>query len=422
MFFLALNRQGSRLLLVGASLMLIGTASLGSGSLDDIAKPKETDGKVDPKPDPKPDTKPNPKPEEEKQTGVMEFGARVISNMEHGFHIMDKGYKAVCVDGEGVVASANMDIYAAINGEVAKDVQNSNGYTPMKLRPGLDYIRQGATSGNCKLKVCLPKGEVTPGKDFVCDPRAMAASQTPDPERPVEYHESNVPYTVSGEDIKLKTNYESVSGFHPTYGFAAPGKAFMDYQSPIVIQFADKSAPDLTDVWESKEAVRFDLIGDGKPVRTGWISGQTALLAIDHNQNGKIDDGLELFGEHSSGGLENQEGKRWSHGFASLASLDSNRNGIIESSDEKFSSIKLWFDANRDGLSSKSELKTLKSMKVVSISLKYTEHKENGDYVKVAGNEVRLRSDVKLSSGKTLTAYDVWFNQRRFAERPVASK
>jgi hypothetical protein len=408
-----------------------------SGDLDDIAKPKETDTqpapepriepKVEPKTEPKTEPKADPVIPDSKadvtpqsHEGVMEFGARLISNMEHGFHILDDGYKAVCIDSQGVVAQAKMDIYAAVNGEVA-NIQNTNGYKPVKLRPALEYVRQGATTGTCSLKVCLPKGEVTPGKDFACDERATRASQTPDAERPVELKESNVAYSVSGKDVSLKTKFLSVSAYHPVYGFAAPGKAFNDYQSPLVIDFSKKQKLNLVDVWDSKVEVRFDLLGDGAAVRSGWIGSNMGLVAFDFNGNGKIDNGLELFGEYTQGAKMRQDGRRWDNGFLSLAQFDSNQDGVINHLDKDYSKILVWKDRNLNGKSDRSELISLAKSGVKSISLRYNEVLENGHHPKVAGNEVRLISHVEMNDGSKKQIVDVWFRQRRFAERPMAS-
>ncbi|MDK4577525.1 iron-regulated protein FrpC, partial [Kingella kingae] len=86
--------------------------------------------------------------------------------------------------------------------------------------------------------------------------------------------------------------------------------------------------------------------------------------------NGKIDSGKEIFGNHSV--LPN--GTAAAHGYAALAKLDSNADGIISVLDDAFSSLKVWQDINQDGISQANELFTLQALGIQSLNL---EHQEN---------------------------------------------
>ena len=402
------------------SVVMASPISALAGDLDNIAKPKETDSS--PQPQPQPQANPsNNLPAVPANEGVMEFGASLISNMENGFHIMDQGYKAACVDAKGVVAIARMDIYAAVNGEV---VETGSPYTSVTLRPNLEFVRQDAGSGTCQLKVCLPANGATPGQDFQCNSSANGADlglKLGDSERPTTYQEANVPYSVSGKDIKLQTKFATVSGFHPVFGFAAAGKAFKDYQSPLVLDLNGNGGFDLVDAWNSKVEVRFDMVADGAPVRTGWVKPSDGFLALDRNHNGKIDDGSELFGEYTPGAPKRADGKTFDNGFLALAQLDANHDGVIDAKDAAFKDLVIWRDLNQDGKSQGRELMSLAKAGVESISLAYHENTENGRVVKVEGNEVRLVSSFKMKNGRVGAVADIWFRQRRFADRPVAS-
>lgn len=84
------------------------------------------------------------------------------------------------------------------------------------------------------------------------------------------------------------------------------------------------------------DAVRFDLDADGRTDRISAPSGDDALLALDRNGNGRIDDGRELFGD--------QHGA--ANGFAELAKYDDNRDGRIDAADAVFERLRLLrFDA-----------------------------------------------------------------------------
>lgn len=85
------------------------------------------------------------------------------------------------------------------------------------------------------------------------------------------------------------------------------------------------------------------------------------FLAVDKNNNGKVDSGAELFGDING----------FDDGFANLAIHDENKDGVIDAKDPVFEKLVLWKDSNHDGISQASELKKLKDMGVLSISLKF---------------------------------------------------
>lgn len=116
---------------------------------------------------------------------------------------------------------------------------------------------------------------------------------------------------------------------------------------------------------------RFDLLGQGKKVQTGWLGGRAAFLVLDRNQNGKIDDGRELFGDATP--LIFEKPYRERNGFDALSLYDLNHDQVIDAQDPIFSQLRLWQDDNSDGVSDPWELNSLKSLEVERISLKYKE-------------------------------------------------
>lgn len=93
--------------------------------------------------------------------------------------------------------------------------------------------------------------------------------------------------------------------------------------------------------------VHFDLDGDGYAERTGWVSSGDGLLALDLNGNGLIDNGGELFGTAQQ------------DGFTVLRAYDSNGDNQISSADTVYANLRVWRDANQDGVSQSSELVSL---------------------------------------------------------------
>jgi hypothetical protein len=98
------------------------------------------------------------------------------------------------------------------------------------------------------------------------------------------------------------------------------------------------------------------------------------------------------------------------NGFLALAEYDKRANGgnddrTINSSDEIYASLRLWQDANHDGLSQPEELRPLPALQVAGIELGYREARRRDRY----GNEFRYRAKVSGAEGTRLGrwAYDV---------------
>ena len=79
------------------------------------------------------------------------------------------------------------------------------------------------------------------------------------------------------------------------------------------------------------DGVSFDLDGDGRQEQVSFATGGSWMLALDRNDNGRIDDGRELFGDQN--GAE--------HGFAELERYDDNADGVIDASDEVYAKLRL---------------------------------------------------------------------------------
>ena len=74
----------------------------------------------------------------------------------------------------------------------------------------------------------------------------------------------------------------------------------------------------------------FDIDSDGKEERISFAREGSGFLALDKNNDGKINDGSELFGTKSG------------DGFRDLAKYDEDRNGWIDEGDSIFSKLKVW--------------------------------------------------------------------------------
>jgi hypothetical protein len=160
------------------------------------------------------------------------------------------------------------------------------------------------------------------------------------------------------------------------------------------------------------QGVQFDLFATGSKVTTGWVDATDGLLALDRNGNGAIDDGSELFGTSTK--LAN--GQNAANGYQALAQLDTNGDGVIDAKDAAYSQLKVWVDANGDGVSESGELKGLASLNIASVNVnaEKTGAKDNG-------NLIGLQSTFTKTDGSTAATGDVWFTTDKSAAESAAS-
>lgn len=118
---------------------------------------------------------------------------------------------------------------------------------------------------------------------------------------------------------------------------------------PLVLNFAG-NATQLTD-----QRFAFDLNSDGSKEQINFVAPGSGFLVFDRNQDGKVNNGSELFGPATG------------NGFAELALLDDDKNGWIDESDAAFAKLQVW---TRDG-SGKDQLQSLASANVGAIALSH---------------------------------------------------
>lgn len=184
------------------------------------------------------------------------------------------------------------------------------------------------------------------------------------------------------------------------YNYRDCGYYFGDYTgctSPIVINLANGSY----DLTGPLDPVSFDLDADGARDLVTWTapSSDVAFLAFDRNHNGRIDDGGELFGNHTFVDAAN--------GFEALSEFDSNHDGTIDAADPIWSSLLLWTDRNHDGKSSAGELTPIASTQVSRIELRYHWSGRRDRF----GNMFRYEATAELG-GAARPIYDVFFRMR----------
>ena len=133
-------------------------------------------------------------------------------------------------------------------------------------------------------------------------------------------------------------------------------------------------------------------------LRRQW---QGPLLAMDRNGNGTVDGAAELFGEYT-------DGRSFTDGFAALAELDSNHDGVVGVKDAAFGSLRLWIDANRDGVSQRTELRPLAAERITELALTFTRIEGRAAF-DAAGNYAAYRSEFTRADGRRGQLVDVYF-------------
>jgi len=174
--------------------------------------------------------------------------------------------------------------------------------------------------------------------------------------------------------------------------------------SPVILDL-EGDGFELTD---ARNGVLFDVIPNGTPERVAWTAAGSddAWLVLDRNENGVIDDGLELFGNYTS-----QRPSENPNGFIALAVFDEigsggNGDSLIDQNDEVYADLQLWRDVDHDGASRVEELSKLENSEIEAINLSY----ERSRLVDRHGNEFRYRAAVHAATGSPVgaDAYDVF--------------
>lgn len=128
--------------------------------------------------------------------------------------------------------------------------------------------------------------------------------------------------TADGRCIDFNLNLEMSREFTREFGMEYTRKTFC--VDPLVINL-EGSPTSFSD-----QTFFFDLDADGKEEEIATLSAGSGFLALDKNNDGKVNNGTELFGPQSG------------DGFADLAVYDEDGNGWIDENDSVFNNLKIW--------------------------------------------------------------------------------
>lgn len=153
--------------------------------------------------------------------------------------------------------------------------------------------------------------------------------------------------TSDGREISFAMNLEMSRSYHEETSVSLRLGDAARKVDPLVLNFAGTAAQ-LTD-----QRFSFDLDADGDKEQINFVAPGSGFLVFDRNQDGKVNNGSELFGPTSG------------DGFQELAALDGDNNGWIDENDAAFEQLQLW---SRDS-AGQDQLQSLAAAGVGAISL-----------------------------------------------------
>ena len=154
--------------------------------------------------------------------------------------------------------------------------------------------------------------------------------------------------TADGREISFGVDLEMSRAFCAKYNSLSQEEVILT--DPLIIN-TDENITSLSD-----QKFLFDIDSDGDEEEISFANGG-GFLALDKNNDGKVNDGSELFGTKSG------------NGFKDLAMYDSDGNGWIDENDSVFNDLKIW-TKDEEG---KDRLVSIKSAGVGAIYLGYTD-------------------------------------------------
>ena len=138
----------------------------------------------------------------------------------------------------------------------------------------------------------------------------------------IQFTARGIVNTEDGKQIEIQLEMNLAREFYTEERLSIrAGDALKD---PLVINF-DGTAAQLT-----KTKFHFDLDRDGRQEQISFLQPGSGFLALDKNQDGRINDGGELFGPTSN------------DGFRELAAYDQDANGWIDQNDAVYERLRIW--------------------------------------------------------------------------------
>lgn len=168
--------------------------------------------------------------------------------------------------------------------------------------------------------------------------------------------------------------------------------------SPLVLDLDGKNG---AETLGEDAGIHFDHDANGFVELSGWVGKNDGMLVWDKNGNGQIDNGTELFGNNTV----LKSGSKAANGFGALDELDENKDGKVDAADAAFGKLRIFKDANSNGMADAGELLTLAQAGVKSLNTGYAAQAVTD----VNGNQHLQAGSFTTTGGQTRAMDDVWF-------------
>ncbi|MBO4456408.1 MAG: hypothetical protein J5802_01670 [Butyrivibrio sp.] len=155
-------------------------------------------------------------------------------------------------------------------------------------------------------------------------------------EQSVSFQSTGTALTEDGRCIDFGVSFSMSSRLVQSSGISISSP--VNFIDPLVINVSSE----VTSI--SDQSFYFDLNCDGEDDKLSYLAPGAGFLAYDKNEDGRINDGSELFGTKSG------------NGFKDLSAYDHDGNGWIDENDEIFNKLKVWL-RNDDGTDTLLSLK-----------------------------------------------------------------
>ncbi len=118
------------------------------------------------------------------------------------------------------------------------------------------------------------------------------------------------------------------------------------------------------------KAAAFDVDDSGFLKNTAWLDNHDGFLFLDRNLNGQIDSAKELF--------SNATVALGARGLKGMAWVDANYDGKLTTADPVWNELKVWQDANGDGLQEAGEAHSLAELGISALDYAMGRFEQNG--------------------------------------------
>jgi hypothetical protein len=152
--------------------------------------------------------------------------------------------------------------------------------------------------------------------------------------------------TADGMEISFNISLSMSRSYHEESSVSLRLGDAAKQVDPLVLNFGGTAAQ-LTN-----QRFSFDLNADGQTELINGLTGGSGFLVFDRNNDGKINNGREMFGPSSG------------NGFAELSALDDDKNGWIDENDSAYNQLQVWQGAE-------GKLQSLASAGVGAIALSH---------------------------------------------------